>query len=80
MASGPRGFSVTHYDLSSVDGASLVTDSGVVIFTATESGTIETWSTGKPPDPADGGIPVEAGDKVVIKYDGGTYGIQVVPQ
>ena len=76
---GPRGFSVKQYDSSSVAGTSSIKDSGVVVFTASEDGTIETWIDADPKvDPADGAIPVKNGDQVVFTPTDGGYSIQVV--
>jgi len=77
---GPVGFSVKDYDASSIEGTSVVKDSGTVIISVTETGTIDVWLDGSKVkgDPADGGIPVSSGDKVVITPSGGGYAIQVV--
>ncbi|HUU94390.1 MAG TPA: hypothetical protein VM487_01525 [Phycisphaerae bacterium] len=77
---GPVGFSVKDYDASTIEGTSVVKDTGTVIITVTDPGTIDVWLTGSKieGDPSDGGIPVEAGDKVVITPSGGGYAIQVV--
>ncbi len=76
---GPRGFTVKEYDATGVEGTSSIKDSGVVVFTASEDGTIDTWIDADPKtEPADGGIPVKSGDRVVFTPTDGGYSIQVV--